>query len=112
MKKFKSLFGLNNLKTRLVFVWLLNIFDLVATQLWVSVFGTEVEGNPLARIMFENNTVYFYKLIFIPALLYFLYKVLPNHKNYEWTTWVLFFVYFALAIYHVFFSLKLLLIFI
>lgn len=111
MQKIKTFLGLNNLKSRLWFVLTLNLFDLLATQLWISLFGTEVEGNPLARIMFENNTVYFYKIILIPAMLYLLYKILPNHKNYEWTTWVLFYVYAGIAVYHLFLGLKLMTIF-
>ena len=42
----------DNVKGQLILLFCLNIFDLLATTLWIVMFGTEVEGNPIARVMF------------------------------------------------------------
>ena len=102
---------LDDLNTRLNMVFILNIFDLLATTLWIQLFGSEVEGNPLARIMFENNSIYFAKTIGVALCVIFLRKVIPTHKKYEWLTWVIFVVYAALAVYHLFLGFRLLMIF-
>ena len=90
-----------NLTTRLLAVYVLNLFDVFVTAFWVELFGLGIEANPIARWMFATNCAYAFKVFGIGILLYFLNKYLPKYPKYIWTSWLLFGIYVALAIYHI-----------
>ena len=46
-------FSFKNVNFNLVFIAVANILDLVFTMYLVSMFGTEVEANPIARALFD-----------------------------------------------------------
>lgn len=102
LQNFLRLTGLTNLKTRLIATYVLNIFDLVATAIFINWFGLDVEANPFAKLLFSNDAVYIFKTLMVAAGLLILYKLIPKHPKYNWVTWIVFTVYFALALYHCF----------
>lgn len=86
----------------------LNLFDLIMTSHWISLYGIEIEGNPVGRFLYETGLVYPVKIVgmaFLFVLLYF--SVKHRDKGLESTTqwwdiakWVVLAAYSALAIYH------------
>ena len=100
----------DNLKGQLILLFCLNIFDLLATTLWIVMFGTEVEGNPIARVMFEQNTIYFYKTVMVGAMELILYKAIQKYPKWMWSIWFLIAVYSGIAIYHLFLGVRLMMI--
>lgn len=107
-EKIKTKFPFNlDLKKQLILLYSLNIFDLLATTLWIFMFGTEVEGNPIARVMFEQNTIFFYKAIVVAAMELILYKAIPRHPKWKWAIWFLIAVYSGIALYHLFLGCQL-----
>ena len=109
--KVVSFLKLDNLKNRIIAIYALNVFDLLATALWICWFGLEVEANPLARWMFANNSIYLFKGAVVALGCYALNKFLPSNPKYMWTSWLLLIAYGALAIYHCFLATQLILIF-
>lgn len=55
----------------LIITYILNVIDYFETLYLIQHFGTEVEGNPIMRYMFENNCAWIAKLI-VPAILLFI----------------------------------------
>lgn len=94
----------------LIIAYALNLFDLVMTSYWISLYGIEIESNPIGRFLYETGLVYPVKIVgmaFLFVLLYFAVK--HRDKGLESTTqwwdiakWVVLAVYAALAIYHIF----------
>lgn len=52
----------------LIITYILNVIDYIETIYLIQRYGTEVEGNPIMRYLFENNYDFVAKLI-IPAIL-------------------------------------------
>lgn len=101
-----------SIKTRLLTTYILNIFDWVCTTVFVNMFGTEIEGNALMRSAFENGLVNAYKLIGVAILCAILYYFKDKYtKLVNISSWIVFSVYSALAIYHLVIIMKLLTIF-
>lgn len=94
----------------LIIAYGLNIFDLIMTSHWISLYGIEIESNPIGRFFYETGLVYPVKIVgmaFLFILLYFAVK--HRDKGLETTTqwwdiakWLVLAVYSALAIYHIF----------
>lgn len=102
----------NALKTRLIWIYVLNIFDLIATTVWISLFGLHVEANPLARWMYETNVVYLVKTAFVGYMLHFLNRLIPKYPKLNWMTWMLLGVYALIAAYHLFLAIRIIFIFV
>ena len=101
-----------SVNTRLLVTYILNVFDWVCTTVFVNMFGTEIEGNTLMRSAFENGLVNAYKLIGVAILCAFLYYFKDKYaKLVNISSWLVFGVYSALAIYHLVIIMKLLTIF-
>ena len=77
--------------------YLLNLFDLICTNYWISLYGLSVEGNPIGRWLYENNLAVQVKVFMVGTLLLFLY----SNPKWKWTGWLLLAVYSILAIYHI-----------
>ena len=108
IKKLQNKFPFNlSIKNQLFLLYGLNLFDLCATALWIFMFGTEVEANPIARIMFEQNTIFFYKAVVVAAMEFLLYKAIPKYPKWKWTIWFLSAVYSCIACYHLFLGCQL-----
>ena len=52
----------------LIITYILNVIDYLETLYLIQHFGTEVEGNPIMRYLFESNCAWIAKLI-VPAVL-------------------------------------------
>lgn len=101
-----------SVNTRLLVTYILNVFDWVCTTVFVNMFGTEIEGNTLMRYAFENGLVNAYKLIGVAILCAILYYFKDKYtKLVNISSWIVFSVYSALAIYHLVIIMKLLTIF-
>lgn len=80
--------------------YLLNVFDAVATWLWVARYGIDVELNPIGRWSLENGLMWFFKLVVIGWSLLFMYA------NRDMTAsvvgaWVILIVYAFICILHI-----------
>lgn len=80
--------------------YLLNVFDAVATWVWVTRYGIEIELNPVGRWLLENGLLWIFKLGVVGWLLLFL------HDNRDKPTsvvgaWVIIIVYAYICIKHV-----------
>ena len=106
-----NMLDITNLQSRLMLVYLLNVFDLIATTLWVIFFGLGIEANPIARWMYETNIIYVVKTIGVSVGLCILNSYLPANKKWMWVSWLLIFVYFGIAVYHCFIATQLFFIF-
>lgn len=85
----------------LVITYMLNLFDLAATTLWVNSFGLSVEGNPLGRWLYEQGLVYPVKVLLVGGLLVILYFALKVCPRWQWVSRLLLGAYGLLAVYHV-----------
>lgn len=79
----------------------LNLFDLLATTMWVNSFGISVEGNPIGRWLYGQGLVYPVKILLVGGLLIVLYFALKACPRWRWVGGLLLSVYGVLAIYHV-----------
>ena len=53
----------------LFITYLLNLFDLFMTTLWVRLYGIEAEANPIGRWMFTHNIAWAVKVFVVGGLL-------------------------------------------
>lgn len=93
----------------LLIAYALNLFDLIMTSHWISLYGIEIESNPVGRFLYESGLVYPVKIVgmaFLFVLLYF--SVKHRDQGLETTTqwwdiakWIVLAAYAALAIYHI-----------
>lgn len=88
------------MKITLIITYLLNLFDLFCTMLWVNRFGIEVEANPIGRYLIQNGGVYFVKIVVVAVALYVLYRCTRYAPKLKWICWILLAVYSILAVYH------------
>lgn len=82
--------------------YLLNLFDLICTNYWISLYGLSVEGNPIGRWLYQNHLAVPIKVFGVGFLLIFLYR----YNKWNWTSWLLLAVYSILAIYHIVIFIK------
>ena len=86
---------------RLGVTYVLNLFDLVMTQYFISRYGSEVEGNPVGRWLVDHPTLLIaWKCAIVALLLLLIYrfrdKQIANNGS-----WIILGVYIALAMYHI-----------
>ena len=89
------------MKTRLIIAYLLNLFDLICTNYWISLYGLSVEANPIGRWLYRNHLAAPVKVFGVGGLLIVLYHALKKHPKWNWTSWLLLAVYSIIAIYHI-----------
>lgn len=89
------------MKTRLIIAYLLNLFDLICTNYWISLYGLSVEANPICRWLYQNHLAAPVKVFGVGGLLIVLYHALKKHPKWNWTSWILLAVYSIIAIYHI-----------
>lgn len=63
----------------LIITYILNVIDYFETLYLIQFYGTEVEGNPIMRFIFENPYGWVAKLI-VPAVLLGVYGIIA-YKN-------------------------------
>lgn len=77
--------------------YLLNLFDLICTNYWISLYGLSVEGNQFGKWLYQNHLAVQYKVVMVGIALVVLYR----YNKWKWTGWLLLAVYSILAIYHI-----------
>lgn len=86
---------------RLGVTYVLNLFDLVMTQYFISRYGSEVEGNPVGRWLLGHPVLLLiWKLGLVAILLLVLYHF-RNNRVANIGSWIILGVYIALAMYHI-----------
>lgn len=89
------------MKASLIIAYLLNLFDLICTNYWISLYGLSVEGNTIGRWLYQNRLAVPVKVFGVGGLLIVLYHALKKHPKWNWTSWLLLAVHSVLAIYHI-----------
>ena len=86
---------------RLGVTYVLNLFDLVMTQYFISRYGSEVEGNLIGRWLLSYPILLLiWKLGLVAILLLVLYRF-RNNCIANIGSWTILGVYMALAMYHI-----------
>lgn len=85
----------------LIIAYMLNLFDLICTNYWISLYGLSVEANPIGRWLYQNHLAAPVKVFGVGGLLIVLYHALKKHPQWNWTSWLLLAVFGVLAIYHI-----------
>lgn len=85
----------------LFLTYLLNLFDLAMTTLWVSRYGLSVEANPIGRWMYTTGMVYAVKIFAVGGLLAVMGILLRKHPKLAWMAYIPLVVYAVVAVYHV-----------
>ena len=98
-EKLKELFDVKNV---LFATYLMNVYDVIISVKLFKDFGKEIELNPLGILLYEKGMLYPAKLIGVGIASIVLYEMLLKRPNLEWVKWIVFGVYFALTIYHIF----------
>lgn len=81
--------------------YLLNLFDLFMTNLFISRYGVEVEANPIMRWAYEHNMAGAVKIFVMGGILAVLGLLLRKYPKYAWTAYIPLVAYGLLAIYHI-----------
>ena len=84
------------MKLRLTITYFLNLIDLIATLYLVSLFGLDVEANPVGRWLIETNLVYFVKIVAVGLIFYAVSKSRIGNV----CSWVLLVAFVLLTVYH------------
>ena len=85
----------------LILTYLLNLFDLAMTNLWVSRYGLSVEANPIGRWLYTSNAVYVVKVFVVGGLLAVMGICIRKCPKAAWMAYIPLVVYVVLAVYHV-----------
>jgi len=88
------------MKYRLILTYAFNVFDLACTLFLVSAFGLAVEANPFGLALLQSPAAVIYKCVVVLGLLYILW-LLRGCRLARLGAWVVFWVYAALAAYHI-----------
>ena len=84
----------------LVIAYILNLLDYLLTAYWVSLYGTDIEANPLMRWAFENNMAWAVKIFAVGGLFALVGYLVKRYHKCAWAAWVLLIAYAAVVIYH------------
>lgn len=89
------------MKLRLISTSVFNTLDMIFTLFLVSVFGLEIEANPIGRVMLSDPILLFVsKIVVVNLFLLLLYKF-KDYKLARVGSWIVFIVYGCLTLYHV-----------
>lgn len=84
----------------LFITYLLNLFDLFMTHLYVNRYGISVEGSPIGRWLFENNMTWIVKIFGVGFFLIVLSVCVRKRPKYTWVSYIPFAAYVLLTVYH------------
>ena len=82
--------------------YLLNLFDLICTNYWISLYGLSVERNPAGRWLYQTNLAVPVKVFLVATLLLVLNYAIKHNPKWKWIGWLLLAFQSILAIYHIF----------
>lgn len=83
----------------LVTVYMLNLIDYFQTIYAIQLFGIEIEANPIARFLFENNYALVSKVIIMPLMLFAVGIIVRINKRQIWSVYFLT-IFYAYVIIH------------
>lgn len=89
------------MKHHLIITYLLNLFDLAMTTLWVKLYGIEAEANPIGRWLFESNMAWAVKIFAVGGALAAMGVCIRKRQKLAWTAYIPLVVYGLIAVYHV-----------
>nr|DAI55028.1 MAG TPA: hypothetical protein [Caudoviricetes sp.] len=84
---------------RIIILYLLNLFDLIATQRLINKYGLTAEANPFGQWLFNSGMVYVFKIVIVGLALLLIWK-LKTHKLAVIMSWVLLVIFAVLTVYH------------
>lgn len=84
----------------LLITYLLNLFDLTMTTLWVKLYGISAEGNPIGRWLFENNMAWAVKIFAVGGLLALMGVCIHRRPRLAPVAYIPLVVYGLIAVYH------------
>lgn len=92
--------------TLLLFAYIFNIFDYVCTCYWIKRDGISVEANPFGRWMFTHNVAWLFKIVIAGACFGLLMYYYNQYAWLKYPAFLVFVVYFALAVYHIYLLMR------
>lgn len=84
----------------LLITYLLNLFDLTMTTLWVKLYGIEAEANPIGRWLFENNMACAVKIFAVGGALALMGVCIRKRPRLAPAAYIPLVVYGLIAVYH------------
>ena len=84
----------------LFITYILNIIDYIWTLYWISLYGADIEANPLMRWCFENNIAGFIKIGVVGGIFIGLGIIVDKYPRTKWAAYVLLIVYAMIVLYH------------
>ena len=86
--------------------YLLNLFDLICTNYWITQYGLSIEANPIGRWLYENHLAVQVKVFMVGLMLLVLYDTAKHGeentaKLCDIASLVMFVAYAILAVYHI-----------
>ena len=84
----------------LITAYILNLIDLFCTNYWVRKYGIDAEANPVGRWMYENGSVYIFKIGVVGAALVAIYFGIKNNPSWSWVSWLVLGIYVIILIIH------------
>ena len=85
----------------ILITYLLNVYDLVMTTLWINRYGLSIECNPIGRWLFAHNVAWVVKIFVVGALLALMGVCIRKRPQLAWAAYIPLTVYAALAAYHI-----------
>ena len=85
----------------LFIAYVLNVIDYFFTKHWVSLYGYNVEGNPISLWLFNNGLAGVVKIIGMGILFSILAACIRKSPKSAWVAYLLLVVYALILIYHV-----------
>lgn len=86
----------------LLITYLLNGIDYLFTSYWISLYGIDIEGNPIGRWMFDNDKAFFAKFVVVPILLAVMGVCIRKCPKAKWVVYIPLTVYGLIVCYHIF----------
>lgn len=83
-----------------ILTYLLNLFDLIMTTLWVRLYGIEAEANPAGRWMFEHNVAWAVKVFAVGGFLAVMGICIRKRPKYAPVAYIPLVAYAVIAVYH------------
>ena len=84
----------------ILIAYTLNLLDYLLTAYWVTLYGTEIEGNPLMRWCFENNIAWAVKIFVVGGLMAVVGYLVKRYHKCRWSGIFLAVVYGLVLLYH------------
>ena len=78
---------------------LLNVFDAIATWVWFTRYGIEIELNRVGRWLIENGLMWFFKVVVVGWLILFMYANRDKTASVV-GAWIIVIVYACICVKH------------